>query len=105
MIQVDEFIAQQFVMDFESGASYQLLMSKYNLSHREVEILVERFFPPTLSQEVTLIDWKSQARDDSPRRKGRSATLTKETSNSFLQTRIPYGKKGVRDWFRKLMGK
>jgi hypothetical protein len=105
MIQVDEYVAQQFVADFECGASYQVLMSKYNLTQQEVEILVERFFPSTLSQEVTIIDWKSQTQEDVPRLKKPPLPLAEDPSGDFFRNRTPYGKKGVRSWFRKLVGR
>ncbi len=104
MIHNLEFIAEQFVSDFERGASYHELMSKYKLTLQEVEILVERFFSSSVSQEVTLIDWKSQPQEKPSQLKERSQRPVKFSLLNFFRGTILYGKTGLRG-FRKFIWK
>jgi hypothetical protein len=104
MTQGYKLIAEQLVSDFALGASYQQLMAKYHLTQQEVEILVEEFFPSTISQEITLIDWKSQTDKGSWQPDEHSEAPTTFSLLNLLRGRAPHGKLSIsrfKKFFRK----
>lgn len=104
MARDDESMAKQFVRDFERGASYQELMAKYHLTQQEIEILVEGLYPSTLTQQITLIDWKAQAQEDASERKEFAEPPKKRSILDFFRRRSSREKTspGV---FKKLFSK
>jgi hypothetical protein len=104
MTRDNESIAKQFVRDFEHGASYQELMAKYHLTQQEIEILVEGLYPSTLSQQITLVDWRAQAEDNPPKPKEHSDSPKKSSILDFFRRRSSHGKtsfSGFRKFFSK----
>jgi hypothetical protein len=100
----DESMAKRFMKDFERGASYQELMAKYHLTQQEIEILVEGLYPSTLSQQITLVDWRAQTQEDASQLKEHSDPPKKSSILDFFRRRSPREKTspGV---FKKLFSK
>lgn len=104
MTRDDESMAKQFVRDFERGASYHELMAKYHLTQQEIEILVEGLYPSTLTQQITLIDWRAQTQEDASERKESAEPPKKRSILDFFRRRSSRGKKRFLG-IRKLIGK
>jgi hypothetical protein len=100
----NESMAKQFVRDFERGASYQEMMAKYHLTQQEVEILVEGLYPSTLTQQITLTDWRAQTKQDLQQNRDKSKPQKKSSFMDFFRRGSSREKTSI-SGFRKFFSK